>query len=104
MQRPFSRTGYDLLREQAARAPDRPAVIAEGGTMRLARWQKQLRMLPARCARMGARADDRFLISIPLFWFYGAVNALIAAARRRIFSAPRTPGLGGDLQHLWPDG
>lgn len=29
--------------------------------------------------RMGVRADDRFLISIPLFWSYGAVNALIAA-------------------------
>jgi fatty-acyl-CoA synthase len=29
--------------------------------------------------RMGVSADDRFLISIPLFWSYGAVNALLAA-------------------------
>lgn len=29
--------------------------------------------------RMGVSADDRFMISIPLFWSYGAVNALLAA-------------------------
>jgi fatty-acyl-CoA synthase len=29
--------------------------------------------------RMGLTADDRVMISIPLFWSYGAVNALMAA-------------------------
>ena len=39
MQAPFSRTFFDLLAEQAARAPDAPAVIAREGTVSFAGLQ-----------------------------------------------------------------
>ena len=59
MQAPFSRTAFDLLCEQAARAPNHPAVIADGAITSYGELASRARCVAARLQADGVARGDR---------------------------------------------
>lgn len=59
MQAPFSRTAYELLQEQAARAPGHPAIIADGVTTSYGELASRVARLAARLQADGIGRGDR---------------------------------------------
>ena len=59
MQAPFSRTAYELLQEQAARAPGHPAIIGDGVTTSYGELASRAARLAARLQADGIGRGDR---------------------------------------------
>ena len=59
MRAPYSRTLFELLCEQAANAPERPAAIANDGAISYAELEARARRVAQGMRRAGVRRSDR---------------------------------------------
>src|SRR5215471_18311692 len=59
MRAPYSRTLFELLCEQAAKAPERPAVIATAGCVSYAELEARARRVAQGMREAGVRRGDR---------------------------------------------
>lgn len=84
MQAPFSRTAFDLLTEQASRAPEAPAVIASAGTVTYAELHNRASRVAGALRSRGIRRGDAvgILVNNRVEWleiFFGtaALGAIV---------------------------
>src|SRR5262249_60580532 len=98
MRAPYSRTLFELLCEQTAKAPERPAVIATDGCVKYAELEARVRRIAqgmreagvSRGGRVGVLAGQR------IQWLGGGFSAAAAGAPPgplHPMASPRRPGL-----------